>query len=234
MALGPGAMVGTDVQLVRALDEGGMGAVWVGRQLSTGSEVAVKLIHEGLLRDDPTLIDRFEREAAVLSRVNNQHIVKMLEHGAMPDGTPYIVMELLSGETIVERLERTEEWMSLEQVGVFLAQLASALDPIHSQGIVHRDLKGENTMLVGAPDQLFVKLIDFGCARTPDMTGHPKLTAPGMLVGSAEYMSPEQILSARTNPQRGERRRARRHVGRRRAGLHRHHVGAALQWRKAE
>jgi eukaryotic-like serine/threonine-protein kinase len=196
LQLAAGAQIGADVLLVRPLDSGGMGAVWVGKHLPTGGEVAVKFVHDELAREDPTLLDRFKREASVLTRFASPHVVRMYDHGKLGDGTPYIVMELLRGETLVERLERVHTPMSLVDVGRLLEQMAAALQAVHEQGIVHRDLKGENIYLVGDPDQLCVKILDFGCSKTPEMPGHPKLTAPGMLVGSPEYMSPEQIVSA--------------------------------------
>jgi len=196
MELTEGAMVGADVRLLRPLDAGGMGSVWVGRHLSNNLEVAVKVIHKQLAIEDPSTLDRFEREASVLRRIRSPHVVMMYEEGKLDDGTPYIVMELLRGENLVERLERTETEMSLGDIAKLLGQVATALEAVHSQGIVHRDLKAENIFLIGEQDQLCGKLIDFGLAKTPDMPGRPKLTAPGMLVGSPEYMSPEQIVAS--------------------------------------
>ena len=196
MELTANTMVGDDVKLERPLEAGGMGSVWVGRHLPTNHEVAVKFIHEELLEQEPTVLDRFEREASVLDKVRNPHIVKLFSRGTLDDGTPYIVMELVKGENFADWLVRTEQWLSLEQVGVLLEQMAIALEPVHALKIVHRDIKGENVLLVGDADELFIKVIDFGCAKTPWLPGHPKLTAPGMLLGSPEYMSPEQIISA--------------------------------------
>src|SRR5687768_12841646 len=133
-----------------------MGAVWVGKHLPTGGEVAVKFVHDELARQDPTLLDRFKREASVLGRVSSPHVVRLYDQGRLGDGTPYIVMELLRGETLVERLERRGKPMSPEDVGKLLEQMAAALGPVHEKGIVHRDLKGENIYLVGVPDQLCV------------------------------------------------------------------------------
>ena len=196
MQLTANAMVGDDVKLERPLEAGGMGSVWIGRHLPTNEEVAVKFIHEDLVEQEPTVVDRFEREASVLDRVRNPHIVKMFSRGTLDDGTPYIVMELVKGETLVTSLERTEQWLSLEQAGVLIEQMAIALEPVHELKIVHRDIKGENVLLLDDSDELFIKVIDFGCAKTPWLPGHPKLTAPGMLLGSPDYMSPEQIISA--------------------------------------
>ena len=193
-----GAMIGEDVELVQPLEAGGMGSVWVAKHLSMPNmAVAVKFVHEELAAEDPSILDRFDREATVLRRVKHPHVVKVFEYAKLADGTPYIVMELLKGESLVERLERTEHALSFEDLGKFLAQTADALSALHGQGIVHRDLKGENVFLIGDGNQVCVKLLDFGLAKTPEQPGLPKLTSAGMLVGSPEYMSPEQIVSAR-------------------------------------
>ena len=88
MQLTANAMVGDDVKLERPLEAGGMGSVWIGRHMPTNEEVAVKFIHEDLVEQEPTVVDRFEREASVLDRVRNPHIVKMFSRGTLDDGTP--------------------------------------------------------------------------------------------------------------------------------------------------
>jgi len=204
MELSAGFMVGGGVKLLRPLDAGGMGALWIGSYVATGSEVAVKFILDEVVTEEPTALDRFQREASVLGKLRNQHIVKMFEQGQLEDGTPFIVMELLQGESLVERLERLGQALSLEQVTTMISQITDALQLVHSHGVIHRDIKGENIYLLGAADQVFVKILDFGLAKTPDMPGHPKLTAPGMIIGSPEYMSPEQIISSMTVDQHAD------------------------------
>lgn len=203
-----GMVVGS-AKLERPLDEGGMGAVWIGQHIASRVPVAVKFMLDELARDEPTARERFEREARVLALIDHDHVCKLFERGKLADGTPYIVMELLSGESLVERLERTGQPFSMDQVTELVTQTCDALDHIHGRGVVHRDLKGENTYLIGKSDNVLVKIIDFGLATTPERTsaskregseGVPswgrKLTKPGEALGSPEYMSPEQILSS--------------------------------------
>jgi serine/threonine protein kinase len=201
-------MVVGSAKLERPLEEGGMGAVWVGHHTKSRFPVAVKFMLDEVARDEPTARERFEREARVLSLLDHDHVCKLFEEGRLDDGTPFIVMELISGESLVERLERTGEPFTLEQVTELVTQTCDALDHVHGRGIVHRDLKGENTYLVGKSDNVLVKIIDFGLATSAERTakakaegsGVPswgrKLTKPGEALGSPEYMSPEQILSS--------------------------------------
>ncbi|HZO13173.1 MAG TPA: serine/threonine-protein kinase [Polyangiaceae bacterium] len=189
-----GMIVGS-VRLSLPLEAGGMGSVWIGEHLPTHEQVAVKFMLKELAEVEPTARDRFEREAAVLKRVQHAHVVRLVEEGKLEDGTPYIVMELLSGESLVERLTRTETPLSMEEVTTFVEQLCDALHHIHEAGIVHRDLKGENTFLAKSTG-IDVKVIDFGLAKTPDAPGRVQLTMPGQQLGSPEYMSPEQIMSS--------------------------------------
>ncbi len=202
-----GMIIGS-AKLERPLEEGGMGAVWIGQHVTSRVPVAVKFMLDELARDEPTARERFGREARVLSLLDHDHVCKLFEQGQLEDGTPYIVMELLSGESLVERLERTGEPFTLDQVTELVTQTCDALDHVHARGFVHRDLKGENTYLIGKTDNVLVKIIDFGLATSAERTvkakaegsGVPswgrKLTKPGEALGSPEYMSPEQILSS--------------------------------------
>ena len=196
MQLTPGQTIGTDVRLIRPLEEGGMGAVWVAEHIATGTEVAIKFVHRDLARRDPSILERFEREASVLGSLQSPHVVRIFAKGKLADETPWIVMELLKGESLVKRLESTGQWMSLDDVGTLIAQIAEAIGPVHAMGMVHRDLKGENVFLLDPPERLHVKVLDFGLVKAQTAPGKAKLTAMGTMLGSAEFMSPEQILSS--------------------------------------
>lgn len=190
-------MVTPTVRLTRPLGEGGMGSLWVAEHLTERKEVAVKFVDTALAEADPKILERFDREARVLATLDSPHVVKHYERGTAPDGTtPFIVMELLHGETLVERLERTGE-LDLETMGFVVSQLASAIGYIHERKIIHRDLKAENVFLLGQDDRPLVKLLDFGLAKPPGEPGAKMLTGVGTMIGTAEYMSPEQILSAK-------------------------------------
>jgi serine/threonine-protein kinase len=189
-------MIIGSTRLLRPLDAGGMGALWVGEDIATKTQVAVKLMLPELADEDPTATGRFDREGKVLAQVKHPHVVTLFDAGALPDGTPYIVMELLSGESLVERLMRTEKELTLAQTTDLICQVCDALEHIHGRGIIHRDLKGENTFLLGTSDNIYVKLLDFGLAKAPGLPGAPALTVPGQQIGSPEYMSPEQVMGS--------------------------------------
>jgi eukaryotic-like serine/threonine-protein kinase len=195
MALVPGTMVTDKVRLKRPLDEGAMGTLWVADHLGFNAEVVVKFILPELQKSNPQALARFNVEAQVLGRIKSPHVVQIFDRSEMPDGTPFIVMELLDGETLVQRLERTGA-LSLELCAKIVRQLAEALSAVHQQGVVHRDMKAENIFLTGPPDNPFVKLLDFGVAKLPQAPQSQKLTAPGMMVGTPEYMCPTQTVAA--------------------------------------
>jgi eukaryotic-like serine/threonine-protein kinase len=198
MLLTPGTLVTPEIRLTRPLGSGAMGTIWGGEHLKLGRAVAVKFISAELLRENPDARERFDREAMVLQGFRHPHVVELIANGTSADGTPYIVLELMNGEPLIERLER-DGVFELDALRMLLDQLAGALDSLHQRGVVHRDIKAENLFIEGTGAALKVKLFDFGLARvgadaTTNIWG--KLTKAGMRVGTNEYMSPEQMLSA--------------------------------------
>ncbi|MEZ4440623.1 MAG: serine/threonine-protein kinase [Polyangiaceae bacterium] len=197
MDIEAGTLVTPSVRLLRPLGQGGMGSLWVAEHLVERKEVAVKFVDRDLAEEDPKILERFDREAEVLAQLDSPHVVRLYERGMLPDGrTPFIVMELLHGETLVERVERLGQ-LPLPTMGFLVSQLATVLTYVHSINIIHRDLKGENVFLLGGDEQPLVKLLDFGLAKAPGTPGQKMLTGIGTMVGTAEYMSPEQIVSAK-------------------------------------
>ena len=170
-----------------------MGAVWVGRHLALDVDVAVKFIKSEELRDDLRARGRFEREARAAARIKSAHVVQIFDCGITDDGTPYLVMELLEGETLKRRLERSGA-LPPDEVAAIVTQVCRALGRAHALGIVHRDVKPENLFLVHAEQEPFVKLLDFGIAKQAEMPPDAAATQSGVLVGSPQYMSPEQLL----------------------------------------
>ena len=175
-----------------------MGVVWAARHLSLGTDVAVKLIRPERVAADPSLLARFEREARTTARIAHPHVVQVMDYGTVDGAVPYIVMELLRGFTLAELLERGGR-LSVATARSLLKQVGSALESAHELGIVHRDIKPANVFVTqgsrGYP--LFAKVLDFGVAKMladahlpPDS---PTLTATGVVIGSAPYMSPEQL-----------------------------------------
>ncbi|MDZ4804814.1 MAG: protein kinase [Candidatus Eisenbacteria bacterium] len=181
---------------------GGMGEVYQARDTRLDRLVAIKVIPPELA-DTPEARARFEREARVISSLNHPHICTLFDVGR-EDDIEFLVMEFLEGETLAKRLQRGP--LSIPETGRIAAQVADALDRAHRQGITHRDLKPANIMLTKGG----AKLLDFGLARgaglsattgglsqTPTMT--TPLTTQGAIVGTLEYMAPEQLEGKETD-----------------------------------
>jgi eukaryotic-like serine/threonine-protein kinase len=197
MAIVAGAQVTPSVRLLRPLGEGGMGSVWVAEHLTLRTEVVVKFMSSDLARD-PSNIGRFSREAAAAAAVKTPHVVQMLDHGTTEDGTPFIMMELLAGEDLRHHLRRRRV-VAPRELALVVAQVCKALSGAHAAGVVHRDIKPDNIFLCqGSDDEVFVKLLDFGVAKTSGAGGLDNGTKTGSVVGTPYYMSPEQLLAERT------------------------------------
>jgi serine/threonine protein kinase len=191
MSPSAGTRVTPNVELVRPLGEGGMGKVWVARHLGLDAEVAVKFVSADF--DDASAAERFKREAALSAKIKSPHVVKTFDYG-LTDGVPYIVMELLAGETLGDRLARVERLVPRD-VSLIVSQTAQVLEEAHALGVVHRDIKPDNIFLVEAGYELFVKVLDFGIAKQTTKLGVASVTDTGAIVGTPEYMAPEQLLS---------------------------------------
>ncbi len=196
MPVEKGNMVTDNVRLDELLGEGGMGAVWLADDLHLKEQVAVKFISAELLERDATVRARFNREAALAAQIDSPHVVKILDLGVMDDGSPFIVMERLAGENLGERLERVGK-LSLVDVRKVITETAMALARAHQLGIVHRDIKPDNLFLVESDEAAFVKVLDFGIAKQADMPSQSVVTMTGAMMGTPEFMSPEQVLSAK-------------------------------------
>jgi serine/threonine-protein kinase len=182
------------VRLVRPLGRGGMGSVWVAEHLTLRTEVVVKFMSE-TLASDPVSTARFWREASSAAAVKSPHVVQMLDHGFMADGTAFIIMELLDGEDLNHRLLR-DRVVPLPELAVIVTQACKALSRAHAAGIIHRDIKPDNIFLCRTDDgEPFVKLLDFGVAKLGG-AGDLHMTQTGMVVGTPYYMSPEQALGS--------------------------------------
>ena len=196
MGLSPGTMVTANVRLVNPLGHGGMGSVWLADHLGLNARVAVKFINAELARTESTLHERFTREASICARLKSVHVVQTFDHGVMADGTPYIVMELLEGRTFTDMVE-SDGPLTPHQVGVIVAQVGKVLHRAHELGIVHRDIKPDNIFILDDDYELFVKVLDFGIAKETQPDGSDTITKTGMIVGSPEFMSPEQAINSK-------------------------------------
>ena len=173
------------------INRGGMSAVYRGRHAETGQIVAVKIL-PGYFAHDPQFLRRFQREARAVAILNHPHIVRVLSTGKA-DSLPYIVMEYVGGGTLKDLLD--QGLLPFERATRLVGQIADALQHAHEHGIVHRDVKPSNVLLV-SPD--VAKLSDFGIAKMADegTTIMTALTATGIGVGTAAYMAPEQAIEA--------------------------------------
>ncbi len=195
-----GVLVGERFRIEGMLGEGGMGAVASAVDLESGQRVALKLMRTSA-SDDASLVERFRREAAVLRAINHPAVVGVKDAGALPDGTLFIALELLEGETL-KRYLRREGRMRHELLLPVIRGLCSALGAAHDAGIVHRDIKPSNIFLPltenvhelsGPGGESLVKLVDFGVAK---VAGGRRLTITGGTVGTYRYMAPEQLTGA--------------------------------------
>jgi serine/threonine-protein kinase len=194
--LAPGSMVTQNVRLVSQIGEGAMGSVWLAQHGGLNTRVAVKFIAEELARDQPDMVARFRAEAAASAQIKSPYVVQTFDHGVTEDGRPYIVMEYLEGEGLGARLDRVHQ-LSLPQTAQVLVQVGKALDRAHRHGIIHRDIKPDNIFLSTAEDGLLCKVLDFGIAKHTKLADQKGVTLPGTTVGTPEYMSREQVMTAR-------------------------------------
>jgi serine/threonine-protein kinase len=180
-----------DYVLEEKIGEGGMGEVWRGFQPNIGKRVAIKVLSEQMLSNQ-RVIQRFQQEAQAANAIQSRHIVDIFAFGALPDGRPYLVMELLSGLSLASYLEKKGP-LPLGEIVELFSQICKALGAAHERGIVHRDLKPENVFLVMEEgDPPFVKILDFGIAKLASDGGAGRLTRTGSVFGTPAYMSPEQ------------------------------------------
>lgn len=191
--MNPGEMITPTLRLVRPLAAGSMGSVWVAYHTGLLTEVAVKFI-SGPLARDPSFVARFEREAQASSQIKSVHVVQVFDRGSAPNGDPYIVMELLSGQSLKERIERAGA-LSVRETAAILRQLAKPVAKAHALGIIHRDIKTANIFLMDSDGDLLVKLLDFGVVKIEGAV--TDMTRTGDRLGTPYYMAPEQLLSAK-------------------------------------
>jgi serine/threonine-protein kinase len=171
-----------------------MGRVWVADHLSLRAPVVVKFLALDLLKDREN-VERFAQEAHAASQVRSPHVVQVLDHGVSAKGEPYIVMELLEGRDLRKVLEDKRR-ITIADAALVVSHVSKALSRAHKGGIIHRDIKPENIFLCDHGDrEPFVKLLDFGIAKRTDAMSLN--TASGMVMGTAPYMSPEQLMGTK-------------------------------------
>jgi tRNA A-37 threonylcarbamoyl transferase component Bud32/tetratricopeptide (TPR) repeat protein len=178
-------------EIVRLLGKGAMGQVYVAHDVKLDRDVALKVM-AAQIADDPELKERFAREARAVARMQHPNLVTVFDFDYHEDGSPYIAMELLKGQDLQKAVRQTPP-MTLERKVAVIVQVLAGLAHAHQQNIIHRDIKPANIFI---QDDAQVKIMDFGVAR---LSGHT-MTADGNIVGTADYMSPEQVQGKPVDP----------------------------------
>ena len=187
-----GQVLAEKYRIDERLSEGGMGTVYRGTHVLMDKTVAIKVLRPSLAADEK-IVARFSREARAASKILHPHALSVTDFGEDEQGTVFLVMEFLNGVTLKD-LIRKEGPMPLPRAVEIMRQVGGALDEAHSQGVVHRDLKSDNIMLLAATANDYAKVLDFGIAKIkePDGGYDPGLTSPDLVIGTPQYMSPEQ------------------------------------------
>ena len=187
-----GSVLADRYHIEKKLGEGGMGTVYLAEHVKMGRKSAIKVMAPAMA-SDPEAIARFNREAANAARINHPHVCGIYDFGETADGLIYLAMEYVEGEVLSEVLRRDGR-LPPQRAAMILRQSADALQAAHDLGIVHRDLKPDNIMLArGRGGEDLVKVVDFGIAKAMKGDAGQKVTKTGLVVGTPEYMSPEQI-----------------------------------------
>jgi serine/threonine-protein kinase len=188
----------------RLIASGGHGSVYEAEHRILGRRAAVKVLHAHLA-DQGEMLQRFVREARIVNQIHHPNVVDIYDFGMMPDGSPYFVMELLEGRTLSQLIHERGR-MAAERALAYLEPVCAALEAAHRAGIVHRDLKASNVMVVDDGERPRVKLLDFGIAKVIEPEGggggggQEGLTVAGQRLGTAYAMAPEQLRNSAISP----------------------------------
>ncbi|NRA34238.1 MAG: serine/threonine protein kinase [Polyangiaceae bacterium] len=195
MILESGSRIGGRYRIIRLIGEGGMGTVYEAEHEILKTRVALKFLLEELSRQ-PGLVERFLTEARVSATIKNPHVAQVTDVDTTDDGSAYLVMELLVGESLQAILDISGK-LELALAIDITVQMLAGLSAAHQNGIVHRDMKPDNVFVLPSGDGVSVKLFDFGIAKVRDSEEYKRFkTRPGTVMGTPEYMAPEQAYSA--------------------------------------
>ncbi|HEU5219552.1 MAG TPA: serine/threonine-protein kinase [Gemmatimonadales bacterium] len=186
-----GRMVGDRYQVDSRLGEGGMGEVYLATHVLMGRRCALKVMNTAVSQD-PDAVSRFNREATNASRISHPNVCAVYDFGLTPEGLVYLAMEYVEGQTLTAVAEARGP-MPVGSAVELISQSAAGLEAAHELGIVHRDLKPDNIMVVSRGGKETVKLVDFGIAKAMEPEPSQRVTKTGFVVGTPEYMSPEQL-----------------------------------------
>jgi serine/threonine protein kinase len=186
-----GSIIADRYHVMKKLGEGGMGTVYLAEHVKMGRKSAVKVMNPGT-GDDPDAISRFNREASNASKINHPNVAAIYDFGETSDGMIYLAMEFVEGPALTNVIKEAGA-LPAQRAADITRQAAEALAVAHDMGIVHRDLKPDNIMLAKNRDGTdCVKVVDFGIAKAANNEAQ-KVTRTGLVVGTPEYMSPEQL-----------------------------------------
>jgi serine/threonine-protein kinase len=195
MSLSPGDLIDGKYRIQRLIGDGGMGSVYEARHEFLGIPVALKFLHTDLAKR-PGLAARFLQEARVSATIQSPHVCHVTDVDTASDGSPFLVMELLTGESLQSLLTRQGK-LSVDYSIDFALQILAGLEAAHALGVVHRDLKPDNVFITPSASGPLLKLIDFGIAKLRESNEFKKeLTRAGVIMGTPEYMAPEQLYAA--------------------------------------
>jgi serine/threonine protein kinase len=200
-----GRVIASKFRLTRQLGQGGMGTVWAAVHETLGREVAVKFLHPQTNQNN-SLTERFVSEARMVASIKHRFVVDVFDFGVTEDGLQYMVLELLQGLSLADRMDHGPAFQ-VRQAVQLMADCLRGLHVVHEAGIVHRDLKPDNIFVIEDADGAFPKLIDFGISKRTEAAGalgtlgapgtpagrRSRLTQPGTVIGTPYYMSPEQL-----------------------------------------
>ena len=189
-----GKLIKGRYNVISKIGEGGMGSVYLAEQVSIGRKVALKVL-QGNYASDDEFIGRFRREARLAASLNHRNIVTVYDFDQGNDGSLFLAMEFLQGDKLSEVIRR-DGALDIGRAVRLGLQIAEGLAAAHRAGVIHRDIKPDNVMVVGPRGTEDVKLMDFGIARMMDTGTMGNLTRPGMIMGTPAYMAPEQAEGA--------------------------------------
>jgi eukaryotic-like serine/threonine-protein kinase len=193
-----GSIVEDRYRIEAELGAGAMGSVYRGRHIKVGRTVAIKVLHDHLVRE-PEMVERFEREARIAAKLQHPNLVGVLDIGETPDGKKLIVLEFAPGRSLAELVGMPRQ---RDRVIALARQLLCGLEHAHELGLVHRDLKPENVLVERTTDGTEIpRIVDFGIAtlRDGDDAEERRLTTTGMVLGTPMYMAPEQARGERVD-----------------------------------
>jgi serine/threonine-protein kinase len=199
-----GQILAGKYRIEEALKDGGMGKVYRGTHILMDKTVAIKVLRASLAADEK-IVARFSREARAASRLSHPHALSVTDFGEDEDGRVFLVMEYLNGKTLKEII-RNEGPLPLARVAEIVRQVGGALQAAHDEGVIHRDLKSDNIMLLSTNAGDYAKVLDFGIAKIIEPEGgfDLELTAPNLVIGTPQYMSPEQCSQLGTIDSRSD------------------------------